>query len=696
MLKKLKLGQKLNLLMSLAVIVSLAGFFIYILFSTLNLANKDARVIADEYARHYGKQVEQIFTTTMSETAAMADAFEALAASPDPSRDTATAMLKQWYDRGRVESRLYDTWVTFEEGRFDDRDGEYAGSDRYGETGQFSGWVLEDEVYANVLLGDPEADIWYTGARDRGKITVSDFFEYEYPDGIQTVVAISTPMFDDRGTHIGVLGCDFEVGSIHDAIKSVRIYDHGFLTLLSEGGGIVSTMDEEALGQNISYFPWMTKEIQDRMKTKESFSFEYESDVLESRMYASIIPIEFGHSGNVWYIMVSIPEKEINAQALVMMRNLLIFAILMIAVLVLILSLISRSITRPLKEAVHFADDISRGNLKSSLDNSRSDELGDLAKALSNMRDNLVNIIINIRSSTEQFRAGSSQLNGSAMHISEGASQQAASVEEISASMEELMSNIQQNSENSAHSNNLAEDVSVSATNGGDAVIETVQAIRDIAEKIAVIEEISRNTNLLALNAAIEAARAGEAGKGFAVVASEVRKLAENSAHAASDITSIAGENVAKAENAGRIISEMVPQIGKTAELIQEISAASQEQSNGAQQVNESILQMNQVVQRNVSVSEEMAGMAEELDAQAQSLMELISFFSLEDKDSAAAPVPLKAGVKRRSSVQPVIKERSPVRPALLPGEGMAKTEEITVGIDKGPSEIDSEDFEEF
>ena len=190
----LKIGQKINLLMSITVIISMFVFYSYIRTTALNLANNDAQVIAQEYAEHYGQLVQQIFSITLSETAAMADALEALAASEQPSRETATAMLKQWYNRGKEESRIYDTWVTFEPGGFDKKDIEYAGTERYGESGQYSAWVLGNDVYVNVPSGDPVSDIWYTGARDRRRITVSDFFEFEYPDGIQTVVAISMPL----------------------------------------------------------------------------------------------------------------------------------------------------------------------------------------------------------------------------------------------------------------------------------------------------------------------------------------------------------------------------------------------------------------------------------------------------------------------------------------------------------------------
>ena len=386
----LKIGQKLNLLTSLLIVCSMAGFFFYTRSITLKQARENARVICGEYAEHYGLYVRQMFMTALGETSAMADAMEAQAASENPSRELATAMLKRWYQRGRKQSRLYDTWVTFEPGAFDERDLEFAGSKKYGKTGQYSAWVLEDEVYDCLKTGDAKTDIWYDGPEKRGKITVSDFFDYEYPDGTQTVVAISVPLLDPSGRHIGVLGCDFEVGSIHEAIRPVRVYENGYLTLLSEGGGIVSTRDEKGLKQNLSYFPWMTQEVREKMAEGRNFDFSYDSALPGEKMFASMVPLELGNSGNVWYIIASVPFSEITHHAHRMLRNVLFLAVALIVLMIFILNLISRSIAGPLKKAVRFANEIARGNLElSRLESPRKDEIGSLAEALNNMKENL-------------------------------------------------------------------------------------------------------------------------------------------------------------------------------------------------------------------------------------------------------------------------------------------------------------------
>lgn len=252
----------------------------------------------------------------------------------------------------------------------------------------------------------------------------------------------------------------------------------------------------------------------------------------------------------------------------------------------------------------------------------------------------LVSVITEVRSGAENVASGSEELSASAETLSQGATEQAASIEEISASMEEMAANIRQNMENARQTESIAVQAATDAEGGGKAVGDTVGAMREIAAKISIIEEIARQTNLLALNAAIEAARAGEHGKGFAVVAAEVRKLAERSGAAAAEISDLSSSSVAVAEHAGEMLTKMVPGIRRTAELVQEIAAASNEQNVGAEQVNKAIAQLDQVIQQNASASEEMASTSEELSSQAEQLQVTVSRFRVAalDGDRARAP----------------------------------------------------------
>lgn len=269
-------------------------------------------------------------------------------------------------------------------------------------------------------------------------------------------------------------------------------------------------------------------------------------------------------------------------------------------------------------------------------------------RSLSSMVQKLREIVMDVKDSADNVASSSQQMSATAEQMSQGASEQAASSEEVSSSMEEMGANIKQNADNAIQTEKIAVKSSEAGKEGGKAVAETVLAMKEIAAKISIIEEIARQTNLLALNAAIEAARAGEHGRGFAVVASEVRKLAERSQSAAGEIGKLSTRSVAVAEKAGALLLEIVPDIQKTAELVQEISAACNEQSSGAEQVNNALQQLDHVIQQNASASEEMASTSEELTSQAERLQETIAFFKV-DSAGGANGKRIQAAEKRRA-----------------------------------------------
>lgn len=320
-------------------------------------------------------------------------------------------------------------------------------------------------------------------------------------------------------------------------------------------------------------------------------------------------------------VIAAITKKSVGIMAMV--------AIISIIIGIAAAILITRGIVNPLANAVSVNNRLAEGDLTVAIEVDSKDETGQLLTAMQHMLAKLKEIVGEVTTASNNVASGSEELSSSSQQMSQGATEQAASIEEVSSSMEQMTSNIKQSADNSQQTEKIAQKSANDAREGGVAVAETVRAMKEIADKISIIEEIARQTNLLALNAAIEAARAGEHGKGFAVVASEVRKLAERSQLAAGEISQLSSSSVRIAEKAGDMLAKLVPDIQKTAELVQEITAASREQDAGAEQINKAIQQLDQVVQQNASASEQMASTAEELSSQAEQLQSSISFFNV-------------------------------------------------------------------
>jgi methyl-accepting chemotaxis protein len=355
---------------------------------------------------------------------------------------------------------------------------------------------------------------------------------------------------------------------------------------------------------------------------------------------------------------------------------------------------ISIAVSKGLKRASDAVQTVADGDLTKTIDITTKDEIGDLLGHVNIMVERLRGVVADAISASENVSAGSQELSAASEQVSQGATEQASSAEEASASMEEMAANIKQNADNAAQTEKIARQSAKDAEISGDAVNRAVSAMQTIAEKITIVQEIARQTDLLALNAAVEAARAGEHGRGFAVVASEVRKLAERSQTAATEIGAVSSDTVKAAQSAGEMLTSLVPNIRKTAELVAEISAACREQDIGASQINEAIQQLDKVTQQNASASEEMSATSEELAAQAEELQTSIAYFRT-DSTGSVARKPARAPVRRAPTPAPVArKAAAPARPTVAAQQ--ARASGFALDLTNGGPDAQDADFRDY
>ncbi len=401
-------------------------------------------------------------------------------------------------------------------------------------------------------------------------------------------------------------------------------------------------------------------------------------------------------------------QRQIIAKETILktsMRNQVIVIVLTVVIFVVVaffwVFYMSRKyVEEPLSQGVEVSNRMGDGELSIDITVTSKDELGQLLSSMRDMLGKLKRVVIDVMGATDNVASGSQQLSSTSEQMAQGASEQAASIEEVSSSVEEMAASIRQNAENAQQTEKIAMRTAEDAASGGEAVEKTVDAMKEIADKISIIEEIARQTNMLALNAAIEAARAGEHGKGFAVVADAVRKLAERSQAAAGEIGTLSTTSVDIAESAGEMLNKIVPDIRKTAELVQEINASSNEQSSGVTQINQAIQQLDQVIQQNASSAEETSSTAEELAAQAAQLQSSISFFKIEDykQNSGGAvnrhearPVAVDHTQKKVITAKPAIATRA--------SSGVVTNKGVNISLTDNESLVDEildDDFERY
>lgn len=546
------------------------------------------------------------------------------------------------------------------------------------EYGYYSDLLLFDMKGQVIAGSNPEmigtgiaVDQKYFAQATAGALVVSQIF-IDQASG-RPVFAIAGPVTNNQGDAVaGVLCGLVDMEQFNKIfIDNVKMGETGYAYMFDNSGLFIAHPDRQvSFKVNLSSFDFGQALLNER-----DGSHIYTHQGKERLVHLA----NYKEAG--WTVGVGVNTEELNAPAVRIRTTNAVLAIIVMLIAALVVYLVARRVVVPITNAAKLAETIRMGDLSERLESDLQDEVGQLSQALNAMADGLEQkaqlagaiaggdltvdvqlasekdqlgkalqtmaevlneVIQQVIVASENVASGSQALAASSQEMSQGATEQSASAEEASSSIEEMTANIRQNTDNAMQTEKIAVQSAEEAEQGGKAVADTVVAMKEIADKIVIIEEIARQTNLLALNAAIEAARAGEHGKGFAVVAAEVRKLAERSQSAAGEINSLSVSSVEVAELAGKMLDNIVPNIQKTSELVQEIAAASREQDAGAEQINNSIQQLDRVIQQNAAATEEMASTSEELTSQSDQLREMMGFFKVKAIQGASTKLDRK------------------------------------------------------
>ena len=634
-IKHLKLKSKLNLyILTVATIV----YGISIGYISLQLKNKtysDSAALASANTREYRNKVQDDLNKIMTSTRTLSDVLgDHKKYNQRESNVYYNDLMVNWMRNNR---HFLSVGLSWEKRALDEKYDKKNGRRR-------SVYFRKDNSILSNTESIEENNFLLTSAyyaiREQNRETIVDpYYDVTTPElaGI-LMTTVACPIKNEEGKFDGLLGVDISLETMKDIIVDIHPFERTVSYIVANNRLIVAHSDSSLIGKdyflNLKGDSTLFKQGFEESLQNQSFDFEYLNNQDNNKYFVSFAPISIGNANKKWLIGIEVPVSIVMQEANSVFRNALIVGILGLIVLYILIYFISDAISKPIIEGVNFAKTIASGDLEVQIKIRGNDETGELAEALSAMADKLRVIMVEVIQSSNKIADSSLDLSRFAEDLADGSSSQAASAEEISASMEEMASNIHQNTENAQETEKIAVKAVEGMREGNIYAQSLVQSINDIAEKISIIGEISRRTNILALNAAVEAARAGEHGKGFAVVAAEVRKLAIRSQLAASEIDELSLNGVEIANKTKNKLTEIIPDIEKTALLVQQIASASLEQRTGADQVSEAIQQLNIITQQNAGSSSRFSLNSDTLAKQAEILKDLIAFFNVQNEES--------------------------------------------------------------
>ncbi len=476
----------------------------------------------------------------------------------------------------------------------------------------------------------------YYQVRKMNKETILNPYYDQATKGMKGILMTSllTPIQDNTGKFMGMIGIDVSLSHMNQLIASAKPYKEAVSYVISENRIIVAHTNSSLTGENfISSLAadssvFKKEAFENKLDSNKSFTYKNASNGEE--YFVSFEPIMINNIDTKWIIGIEVPTSIILGEAHNVLTRTILAGILGLILLYIVTYFIAVRISNPIVKGVEFAKSISAGNLNTKLAIEQNDEIGDLAEALSIMSARLTKIMTEIIESSDTIAESSMDLLNSSEKLADGANNQASSAEEISTSMELVLSRIQQNTQNAQETEKIALQAAKGIHVGNETTTALIQSMNNIVQKISIVGEIAKQTNLLAINASIEASRYGMQGKGFAVVAAEIKKLAERSQLAAKEIDELSNQGLFHAREAGNILVDIIPDIEQTAILVKQIAASSLEQKISSEEINAGIQQLNKVTQQNAGSSFELSINSQKISKQAENLKKLISYFKIE------------------------------------------------------------------
>lgn len=628
----MKLRTKVYLLVLGVSFIIYITVFVFVANSTYTSTREESQKYALTSARLAAMQIHDELENAFSSNRTIAHTIQGLLADGNFSRD-------KWHQFNRnlvrYNPRILSAWVVSNPNMLDGNDATKPYGNGNNSAGRFTGgWYWSNGQLVEQISSEEDIQSdYYLLPLKRGTETIIEPYYYSYTESDTDQILMTsgvTPVIANNKI-VAFQGIDISLDTLQVLNKKFSLYNTGYGRIVSQAGMLVADKFDSTLNTPIPELNTRRDQILSAITGGKELVYT-ERNQYGQEMLMVFTPILIGNTGQYWSYSAIIPLQEIMADAKNKLLTLVIIALSGLLVLGFVLRLVVNSIVAPILEAVNVAKQVSDGKLYVEFKTNRKDEIGDLVRALHQMTDKIREIMTNIVEGANYVTAAAHEISSSAQEMAQGANQQAFSSDVLAAAMTEMVTNINQNTDNAATTNQIAKMATDSILLVKSASQQSSKAILEIIEKINIIGEIAEKTDMLAINASIEAARAGVHGKGFAIVALEIRKLAEMSREAVELIAQLSDNGVETTHRAENLVNEIVPQIERTSYLVQEIAASSSEQNAGAMQINKAIMQLNDITQQNSSASEELASASEELAGQAEALRDSMRYFKMTEE----------------------------------------------------------------